>query len=112
MALIEKSRRDRIGTLRRVHETKVEISKAAEKKWKADVKAAVEAGQKAPEMPPEAQPVGEFVPPRLFISNATIERLAVLLQARPQGIAMVIDELAGLFKNMGRYSNGSTRSFG
>jgi hypothetical protein len=35
----------------------------------------------------------------------------VLLQARPQGLLMIVDELAGLFANMGRYSNGSDREF-
>ena len=35
----------------------------------------------------------------------------MLLQARPRGLALVADELAGLFLNMGRYSNGSDREF-
>jgi hypothetical protein len=45
------------------------------------------------------------------VSEATIERLAVLLQARPRGMVNIVDELAGLFANMGRYSNGSDREF-
>lgn len=111
LSTIERSRKHKIGDLQRAHETRAEGAKAAEKKWKAEVKEAVEAGRKAPDMPPEAMPVGEFVPPRLYASDATIERLAVLLQARPRGMGMLVDELAGLFANMGRYSNGSDKEF-
>ncbi len=34
-----------------------------------------------------------------------------MLQARPSGLAAIYDELAGLFLNMARYSNGSDREF-
>ena len=54
---------------------------------------------------------GPFVAPRLYVSNVTIERLAVLLQARPQGMLMLSDELAGLFLNMSRYSGGQDNEF-
>ena len=64
---------------------------------------AVENDRPAPEMPPEAMPPGEFVASRLYASDATIERLAVFLQARPRGMVMISDELAGLFLNTGRY---------
>jgi hypothetical protein len=111
LSLIERSRKHRLGEKQRAHETRAESAKAAEKKWKTDVKEAVDAGQRAPAMPPEAMPVGEFIAPRLFASDATIERLAVLLQACPRGMAMITDEQAGLFSNMGRYSNGSDREF-
>src|SRR4051812_24405702 len=52
-----------------------------------------------------------LIAPRLYVSNATIERLADLLQARPQGILMLCDELAGLFLNMSRYSGGQDNEF-
>ena len=65
----------------------------------------------APPMPPEAAKVPPFVSPRLYVSNATIERIGALLQARPSGLMLIVDELAGLFSNMGRYSNGSDREF-
>jgi Protein of unknown function (DUF3987) len=64
-----------------------------------------------PVMPPEAADPGPFVAPRLYVSNVTIERLAVLLQARPQGMLMLSDELAGLFLNMSRYSGGQDNEF-
>ena len=111
LSRIERARKDKIGELQRAHEKRVETAKAAAKKWKAEVQEAVEAGIQSPTMPPEAVNPGEFVAPRLYASDATIERLAVLLQARPSGITMICDELAGLFLNMGRYSNGSDREF-
>ena len=62
-------------------------------------------------MPAAAADPGPFVAPRLYVSNATIERLPVLLQARPQGMLMLSDELAGLFLNMSRYSGGQDNEF-
>jgi hypothetical protein len=62
-------------------------------------------------MPAEATDPGRFIAPRLCVSNATIERLADLLQARPQGMLMLCDELAGLFLNMSRYSGGQDNEF-
>jgi Protein of unknown function (DUF3987) len=59
-----------------------------------------------PSMPAAAADPGPFVPPRLYVSNVTVERLAVLLQARPQGMLLLSDELSGLFLNMSRYSGG------
>src|SRR5215470_9396859 len=64
-----------------------------------------------PVMPAAAADPGPFVAPRLYVSNATIERLAALLQARPQGMLMLSDELAGLFLNMSRYSGGQDNEF-
>jgi hypothetical protein len=49
--------------------------------------------------------------PGLYATDPTIERLALLLQARPRGMTLIRDELSGLFSNMGRYSGGSDRPF-
>jgi hypothetical protein len=111
LAAIERDRKSKIGALKRSHELRVQTAKEAAKKWKTEVAAAVEEGRPAPEMPSEAVEPGEFVQPRLSVTNTTIERLPALLQARPSGFAAIYDELAGLFSNMGRYSNGSDREF-
>jgi len=111
LSAIERDRRTEIAELRREHDGRVEASRAVEKQWKAAVAKAVEEGATPPAMPPGAVYPGEFVPPRLYASDVTTEKLAVLLQARPRGIVMVCDELAGLFLNMNRYSNGSDREF-
>jgi hypothetical protein len=124
LAQVERDRKAKIADLQREHETRVEAAKAARKKWKDEI---VEAAQgavvsldkfrstKAAEpprlLPAEAVDPGPFVAPRLYISNTTIERLAVLLQARPQGMLLLADELAALFLNMSRYSGGTDAEF-
>jgi uncharacterized protein DUF3987 len=122
LSQIERSRRDKIAELKRAHEGRVETAKAARAQWKKDLKRVAEGkivrlGEyrskvaSEPVMPPEAADPGPFVAPRLYVSNATIERLAALLQARPQGMLMLSDELAGLFLNMSRYSGGQDNEF-
>jgi hypothetical protein len=111
LSQIERDRRSRIADLRRGHETRAEAAKAELKKWKNEVKQAVENGSPPPQMPVGAVDPGVFVAPRLHLSNVTIERLAVLLQARPRGMLMIADELAGLFLNMSRYSGGQDNEF-
>jgi hypothetical protein len=111
LAMIQKSNEGRIAVLERKHNAKREEAKAANKKWLKEVADAVEAGMPAPPMPENAADIPPFTAPRLYVSDATVERLAVMLQARPQGALYIADELAGLFLNMGRYSNGSDREF-
>jgi Protein of unknown function (DUF3987)/Bifunctional DNA primase/polymerase, N-terminal len=111
LSQMERDRKEKIAELRRKHDTKVEAARAAHKNWKDSVKAAIESQMAAPPMPPEAAPVEEFISPRLYVSNATIERIAVLLQARPSGMLVIADELAGLFLNMSRYSSGQDNEF-
>ena len=108
---IEQDRRSRIGELRRAHESKAEQARAAFKRWKAAVQEAVEKNQPSPPMPADADVPPDFIEPRLQISNATVEKIAVLLKARPRGMLMIVDELAGLFLNLARYSGGSDREF-
>jgi hypothetical protein len=95
----------------RAHASKAERARAEFKKWKAEVATAVENKQPSPPQPADADDPGEFVAPRLSVTNATTERLAVLLQARPRGMLYIADELAGLFLNMNRYTSGSDREF-
>ena len=111
LARIERNRKHLIGELRRAHERKTESAKTAKKQWQERVRDAVEAGRQTPDMPADAEVPEAFEAPRLFVSNATIEKLAVLLLARPQGMLLICDELAGLFLNMSRYSGGTDREF-
>jgi hypothetical protein len=108
---IERNRKEKISALQREHETRAEAAKAAHKKWLKEVEDATAAGLPPPSMPLSASKVGAFVAPRLYVTDATIERIAVLLEARPAGLQVIADELAGLFSNMNRYSNGSDREF-
>jgi hypothetical protein len=111
LSTIEYNRRGKIAELRREHETRQEAARAAQKKWKAEVQDAIDNNRPAPAMPANASDPGNFTEPRLYVSDATVERLAVLLQARPSGIQFIGDELAGLFLNFGRYNGGQDKEF-
>ncbi len=111
LVTLERTRKTMIDELRRAHEARAETAKLQQAQWRDQLKAAIEDGTPPPPKPPGADEVGKFVTPRLYISNATIERLGVLLQARPQGLLMLADELAGLFLNMSRYTTGQDNEF-
>jgi hypothetical protein len=122
LSQIERDCRSKIAEMRRAHEGRVEAAKAARASWKKEVESAADGKvvsldryrstvTSEPVMPEAAVDPGPFVAPRLYVSNATIERLAVLQQARPQGLLMLSDELAGLFLNMSRYSGGQDNEF-
>ena len=122
LALVERDLKPKIAEQQRVHESRVEAAKAARAAWKKDLEKLAEGKvvslneyrgtiASEPVMPPEAVDPGPFVAPRLHVSNVTIERIAVLLQARPQGMLMLADELSALFLNMSRYSGGQDNEF-
>src|SRR5215467_3068676 len=118
LANIEQNRKAKIAEMQRAHEGRAAAAKAARDIWKEELKRAAEANivdlnryrstvaAEPPAMPAEAIDPGAFVAPRLYVSDATIERVAVLLQARPQGLLLLADELARVFLNMSRYSGG------
>jgi Protein of unknown function (DUF3987) len=111
LSRIERDRKSAVADLQRQHEGRVQTAKAAAKVWKQQVEEAIAAGLPPPEMPAEAIEPGPFVGPRLYVSDSTIERCAVLLQARPRGLSLISDELSGLFLNMNRYTGGSDKEF-
>jgi hypothetical protein len=112
MSRIERSRSDDVGAAQAAHEKRAAEAKAVLRRWRKEVEAAIKAEKPAPDRPKEAEVPPPFVAPRFYCSDATIERLAVLIEARPRGMLMIVDELAGLFGNMGRYaSRGSDREF-
>src|SRR5262249_26158556 len=108
---VERNNKNSDDAKRRAYETRRESASAARAKWKKAVEEAIEANNPTPPMPVEATDPGKFIPPKLYISDGTIERLGELLQARPQGILFLRDELSGLFTNMSRYSNGQDNEF-
>ncbi len=111
LAQIERDSQSKIADLQREHESKVENAGAARAHWKKKVEEAVAAGVPPPPMPEDATDPGQFVAPRLYISDGTIERFGELLQARPQGILRLTDELSAMFMNMSRYSGGQDNEF-
>jgi Protein of unknown function (DUF3987) len=111
LAQMERDSQSKIADLQRKHETRVENAKAARAAWKDRVAEAVEAGVPPPTMPEDATDPGKFVAPRLYVSDGTIERFGELLQARPQGVLRLTDELSAMFMNMSRYSGGQDNEF-
>jgi hypothetical protein len=122
LVLVERNRKERIADIRRAHETKRETAKALRDAWKKQLNGIASEGvvdlnkyrkeaKAEPAMPQEAEDPGPFVAPQLHVSNSTIERLAQILQVQPQGALLLLDELAGLFLNMSRYSGGQDNEF-
>jgi hypothetical protein len=111
--LIEKNNAPGTREKRLAQETRVQKAKEVQKKWKDERQAALDAKppKEPPPMPVDAIDPGNFIEPRLYVNDPTIERLAELLNARPRGLMFIRDELTGLFVNMGRYSGGSDRPF-
>jgi hypothetical protein len=111
--LIEKNNSADNNSKRLRHEMRVLKAKEAAKKWKQQREAALEENppREPPSMPIDAIEPGNFIEPRLYATDPTIERLAPLLQARPRGMLLLRDELSGLFANMARYNRGSDRPF-
>jgi len=109
--LIEKTNASDISAKRLAHETNAQLAKEAHKKWRQERDTALKANQQPPQMPSDAVDPGNFIEPRIYATDSTIERLAALLQAKPRGMLLFRDELSGLFTNMRRYSGGSDRPF-
>ena len=111
LAFIDRTRKAEIAKLAVEHQTRAEAASAERKLWKKQVEEATAENRPPPPMPESAIDPGEFVPPKLYVSDATIERMAVLLQSNPRGILRLSDELSSLFLNMSRYSGGQDNEF-
>jgi hypothetical protein len=111
--LIAKNNSAATSAKRFAHATLVQKAKELKKQWKQDRAAALKASppREPPPLPTEAIDPGNFIEPLLYATDSTIERLAALHQARPRGMVLIRDELAGLFANMSRYSGGTDRPF-
>lgn len=87
-----------------------EFAKAAEERWKDDVRAAEKGGASAP-LPPITMAGPEPQSPRLRQNDVTVEKVATLLAAAaPKGVLVVRDELAGWIDGMDAY-NPAGRGF-
>jgi hypothetical protein len=81
----------------------IEIAKAKQDNWKAEVKAAIQSGA-APPPRPDTVPE-EPLAPRLVMDDVTIEKIAlVLARAAPKGVLMHRDEIAGWLSGMNTYN--------
>ena len=90
LSWIDRLRKEKIAKLALEHQTRAEAANAERKLWKKQVEEATAANRPAPPMPASATDPGVFVAPRLYVSDATIERMAVLLQANPRGMLRLV----------------------
>ncbi|MGO7087742.1 DUF3987 domain-containing protein [Rhizobium leguminosarum] len=87
---------------------RAEIAKLAETAWKDDVKAALKAGKQPPARPEGCDPGSEPKPIRLSVTDATVEKLALIVGNQPRGTLLARDELSGWLLGMSRYSGGGS----
>jgi hypothetical protein len=111
LSKLEFDLQEKIEEARRTHKRKKEMAEMAKAAWKKDYEKAAKEKKPLPVKPSDADDPEEFVAPKLFVSNATTESIHKLLQARPQGMLIIRDELADLFANMARYSKGQDDGF-
>jgi hypothetical protein len=111
LAEVEHDRRYEIERLEREHDERVERAAIANAEWKKALKKAIDDKRSPPSMPDAAREPEEFITPRLYVSDTTVEKMGKLLLAREQGMLLLMDELAGLFENMSRYNNGNDAQF-
>ncbi len=87
---------------------RIELAKLAESTWKETAKVALKDGSEPPARPEAANPGEEPFAPRLYVTDATVERLAVIVSKQPRGTLMARDELAGWLHGMTRYAGGGS----
>ncbi|MEL6567658.1 MAG: YfjI family protein [Pseudomonadota bacterium] len=91
------------------HQTRCDIADQVKRAWQDEVRKAAKTGNDRPEKPDDAEPPEPVKVPRLLVRDATIEKMAVILNASPKGLLQWRDELAGWFNAMERYSGTSNR---
>jgi hypothetical protein len=90
--------------------SRAELAKAAEERWKLEVRDAQKRGA-LPPLPPAAALEPEPQAPRLRQHDITIEKVATLLAtAAPKGLLIIRDEFAGWIDGMTSY-NDAGRAF-
>jgi hypothetical protein len=88
------------------------VAKARREQWEQDTKAAASGGRAfVPPMPADADDPEEPRPPRLVVSDATIESLTPLFKANPRGLLLARDELAGWIGNFGKYGGDGDAAY-
>ena len=106
---IEKEVRANHKSVLAEHQTRCDIADQVKRAWQDEVRKAAKTGNDRPEKPDDAEPPEPVKVPRLLVRDATIEKMAVILNASPKGLLQWRDELAGWFNAMERYSGTSNR---
>ena len=96
----------------REHETEKIKAETARSMWEKQAKERVEAGKDAPIMPSTAIAPDEPTKRRIYIVDATTEKVARLLSENPGGLICFRDEMSGLLGSFDKYGgSGNDRSF-
>lgn len=98
-------------TCRRRWETDREGARARKSQWLGEVKDAAKLGNPPPPIPADADDPPEPVRPRVRATDATLDKLSVMLAGLPKGLLYTRDELAGWIGSFDRYSGGGDRAF-
>jgi Protein of unknown function (DUF3987) len=89
-----------------------QVAEARRVSWEHEVKQAVKGGQEPPTLPSGAIQPKAPTKSRLWIVDATTEKVARILGENPRGLISFRDELAGLLGGFDRYGgSGSDRAF-
>lgn len=92
-------------------EKRAKVAKVAHAHWEKKVTEALAKDHLPPPLPPEADAGRAPHVPRLVVSDATVERLGVIVEAQPKGVLQFRDELAGWLLAMEARNGGSDRAF-
>jgi hypothetical protein len=82
------------------HQARVERARAEMKRWRRSCEEAVNANREPPRKPIEAVDPGDFIYPRLYVTDCTIQQLAKLCVVRPRGMMQIRDELSALLADI------------
>jgi hypothetical protein len=105
---IEREAQARVDLIIAEWREKAEIAKLAEQAWKEAVKSALKPEEDVPPKPKAARIGPEPVLPRYAMTDATIEKIGVILAGQPRGALLARDELSGWLLGMSRYSGGGS----
>lgn len=92
-------------------EKRAKVAKVAHAHWEKKVTEALAKDRPSPPLPPEADAGRAPHVPRLIVSDGTVERLGVIVEAQPKGFLQFRDELAGWLLGMEVRNGGSDRAF-
>jgi hypothetical protein len=96
---------------RRQWETDWLVAKLKREQWEQDTKTAEKARWPTPAKPADADEPEEPKPPRLVVSDATVESLTPVFKANPRGLLLARDELAGFIGNFGKYGGDGDAAY-
>lgn len=92
-------------------EETAEVAKAAAAVWKQQLKASLEEGVDPPQKPKAMMCPDAPTRKRIRITDATIEKVAEIMQQTWRGLLLFRDEVSGWLSSMDRYGGGGDREF-